>query len=184
MRSGLKSSTSRLFLSRLFRRGSKKVSKLSVTSLCEGNPPVTDGFPPQKASNAGNVSIWWRHNGTRLPRCWWLHTQMIFLKPYSLSYCISVCSEWPPVITSIKKSTCLFVNWCSGSQFEDMPRLFNVNVIGMTLHLTSQYYLFDTDLDHRAGSFQFCCVENKNHIWRLIDVLCAICLGYVGLIVV
>ena len=25
--------------------------------LCEGNPPVTDGFPLQKASNAENVSI-------------------------------------------------------------------------------------------------------------------------------
>ena len=29
--------------------------------LCEGNPPVTDGFPWQMASNAENVSIWWRH---------------------------------------------------------------------------------------------------------------------------
>ena len=37
---------------RLFRRRSKKTPKLRVTGLCEGNPSVTDGFPPQRASNA------------------------------------------------------------------------------------------------------------------------------------
>ena len=35
---------------------------LSVTSLCEGNSPVTGEFPAQRASNAENVSIWWRHH--------------------------------------------------------------------------------------------------------------------------
>ena len=37
---------------RLSRRRSKKTSKLRVTGLCEGNPPVTDGFPSQRGSNA------------------------------------------------------------------------------------------------------------------------------------
>ena len=32
-------------LNRLFRRRSKKAWKLRVTGLCEGNPPVTGGFP-------------------------------------------------------------------------------------------------------------------------------------------
>ena len=36
----------------LFRRGSKKTSKLHVTGLCEGNSPVTGEFPPQRAGNA------------------------------------------------------------------------------------------------------------------------------------
>ena len=49
-------------LNRLFRCRSKKTSKLRVTGLCEGNPPVTGEFPSQKASNADNVSIWWRHH--------------------------------------------------------------------------------------------------------------------------
>ena len=49
-------------LNRLFRRRSKKSLKLRVTGLCEGNPPVTGGFPSQRASNAVNVSIWWRHH--------------------------------------------------------------------------------------------------------------------------
>ena len=35
----------------------KKTSKLGVIALCEGNPPVTGGFPTQRASNAENVSI-------------------------------------------------------------------------------------------------------------------------------
>ena len=52
---------SRLFLNHLFRRRSKKTSKLSVTGLREGKPPVTGGFPSQRASNAQNVSISWRH---------------------------------------------------------------------------------------------------------------------------
>ena len=46
----------------LFRRGSKKTSKLRVTGLCEGNSPGTDEFPAQMASCAENVSIWWRHH--------------------------------------------------------------------------------------------------------------------------
>ena len=49
-------------LSCLFRRRSKKISKLCVTGLCEGNPPVTGGFPSQRSSNAKNVSICWRHH--------------------------------------------------------------------------------------------------------------------------
>ena len=38
------------------RRRSKNTAKLRVTGLCAGNSPVT------KASNAENVSIWWRHH--------------------------------------------------------------------------------------------------------------------------
>ena len=45
-----------------FRRRTKKTSNLRVTGLCAGNSPVTGEFPAQKASNAENVSIWWRHH--------------------------------------------------------------------------------------------------------------------------
>ena len=44
-------------LNRLCRRRSKKISKLRVTDLCEGNSPVTGGFPSQRASNGENVSV-------------------------------------------------------------------------------------------------------------------------------
>ena len=50
-------------LNRLFRRRSKKTSKLRVTGLCAGNSPGTGEFPAQMASNAENVSIWWRLHG-------------------------------------------------------------------------------------------------------------------------
>ena len=42
-------------LNLLFRRRSKKTSKLRLTGL------MISGFPVQRASNAENVSIWWRH---------------------------------------------------------------------------------------------------------------------------
>ena len=46
----------------LFRRRSKKTSKLRVTGLCAGNWPGTGEFPSQRASYAENVSVWWRHH--------------------------------------------------------------------------------------------------------------------------
>ena len=49
-------------LNRLFRHRSNKIAKLRVTDLCEGNPSVTSEFPTQMASNAENVSIWWRYH--------------------------------------------------------------------------------------------------------------------------
>ena len=49
-------------LNRLFRRRSKKTSKLRVTGLCAGNSPGTDEFPAQMASNAESAFIWWRHH--------------------------------------------------------------------------------------------------------------------------
>ena len=51
-----------------FRSRSKKTSKLCVTGLCEGNSPVTGELPAQMASNAENVSIWWRHHDGLAPR--------------------------------------------------------------------------------------------------------------------
>ena len=38
-----------------------KHQKVRITGLCEGHPPVTGGFPSQRASNAENVSTWCRH---------------------------------------------------------------------------------------------------------------------------
>ena len=48
-------------LNRLFRHRSKKTSKLRVTGLREGYS-LPGEFPAQRASNAENVSIWWRHH--------------------------------------------------------------------------------------------------------------------------
>ena len=50
-------------LNRWYRCRSKNTSKLLGTGLWGGNSPVIGEFPAQRASNAENVSIWWRHHG-------------------------------------------------------------------------------------------------------------------------
>ena len=53
-------------LNHLFWHRSKKTSTLRVTGLCEGNWPLTGEFPAQRANNAENVSIWWRHHAMKI----------------------------------------------------------------------------------------------------------------------
>ena len=54
-----------------------KTSKHRVIGLCRENSPVTGEFPAQKASNAENVSIWWRYHA--------FENTLIF----TLAWCIS-----------------------------------------------------------------------------------------------
>ena len=49
-------------LNRLFRRRSKNIKAPRHWPLCAGNSPVTGEFHAQMASDAENVSIWWRHH--------------------------------------------------------------------------------------------------------------------------
>ena len=51
-------------LSRLFSATQRK-HQSSALLACVRNPPVTGGFPSQRASNVENVSIWWRHYEAR-----------------------------------------------------------------------------------------------------------------------
>ena len=46
--------------------------------LCDGNSPVTGEFPAQKATNAENVSIWWRHHAFEWVTfsCHWYRTSV------------------------------------------------------------------------------------------------------------
>ena len=80
-------------LNRLFRRGSRKTSKLRVTSLCAANSPVTGEFPAQRASNAEFFSIWWRHHALRNPivAVGWKGIVLLWTAP-------SVCIHVSPVI--------------------------------------------------------------------------------------
>ena len=55
---------------RLFRPRSKKTSKFRDTGVCMGNSPVTGEFPAQRASNAENASIWWRHHESNCSQYW------------------------------------------------------------------------------------------------------------------
>ena len=56
------SNHSRLFTLPFGQAQIKFTLKLRITGLCAGNSPVTGEFPAQMASNAENVSIWWRHH--------------------------------------------------------------------------------------------------------------------------
>ena len=40
----------------------RKHQNYASLAVCVGNSPVTGEFPAQRASNAENVSIWWRHH--------------------------------------------------------------------------------------------------------------------------
>ena len=72
---------------------SKKTSNLRVTGRCVGNSPVTGEFLAQMASNAENVSIWWRHHGLMfsvthyLPRMFWFNE--VLFKVHRLTAFIS-----------------------------------------------------------------------------------------------
>ena len=75
----------------LFRRRSKKTSQFRVAGLWAGNSPVTCEFPAQRASNAENVSIWWRHHVSR-----WKQGPS-YPTVYSCShFCVSNKKKLPP----------------------------------------------------------------------------------------
>ena len=81
-------------LNRLFRRKSKKTSKLRVTGLCAGNSPGTGEFSAQMASYAENVSIWWRHHDKTMPVGLWTHNKMSHNLPSRWSYRVLIVIFW------------------------------------------------------------------------------------------
>ena len=94
-------------LNRLFTRRSKKTSKLRATGLCVGNSPVTGELPAQRASNAENVSIWWRHHDeliylNAIRGCFVCHTvyEVMDLFPWemitkmAISFLLNVEKNW------------------------------------------------------------------------------------------
>ena len=99
-------------LSSLFGRRSKKTSKLRVTGLGARNSPGTSEFPAQMASNAENISIWWRHHDNEVcsahitvfnPTTQLLNArQIIFI----------ITSTWSSMINQFKR---LVLKWqCTG----------------------------------------------------------------------
>ena len=82
-------------LNHIFRRRSKKTSKLRLTGLCAGNSPGTGEFPAQRASNAENVSIFWRHHVMTVK---YKVLSNIPGKIYVLYYVIITLSSWHHLI--------------------------------------------------------------------------------------
>ena len=75
-----------LFTQRFILVQIKETSKLRVTGLCAGNSPVIGEFLVQKASNAENFSIWWRHDTALVQMPW---RQAIIWTNDCLRICVS-----------------------------------------------------------------------------------------------
>ena len=115
-------------LNRLFRRRSKKTSKLRFTGLCWGHSPGTGECPSQRAGNAENVSIWWRHRDLPtwanywllilgdwcdlLAACWrWLtRLRKIYSKTFSIK-CTNWNNSFYSCLYSIHSSQVLIREW-------------------------------------------------------------------------
>ena len=92
-------------LNRLFRRRSKKTSKLCVTGLCEGNSPVTGEFPAQRARNVDfflfndvigftrllKLEIFWK-----LFRCQECIKSLVFRLPSTINHSL-ILTHWTRV---------------------------------------------------------------------------------------
>ena len=112
-------------LNRLFRRRSKKTSKIRVTGLCAGNSPGAGEFPAQMAGNAENVSIWWRHHAASLvalysitadikvPLLWTCNNTHMSFSPPSLFESIWMKHCWTCKNTSLfwPNKVCLFTRF-------------------------------------------------------------------------
>ena len=107
-------------LKRLFRRRSKKTPKLCVTGLCVGNWPVTGQFPAQRASNAENVSIWWRHDVF-----WrrWLKRLLLWLLPHLPGTDVASPSPTDQAVIYIYHSPHLLRTWLV-FQYESFSIIF------------------------------------------------------------
>ena len=94
-------------LNRLFRRRSKKTSKLRVTGLCAGNSTVTGEFPAEIASYAEIGSIWWRHHEMQNRRTlnWYFNPSRV---PLSTVDSITVTSHGRHGHSNHRQFDCLF----------------------------------------------------------------------------
>ena len=100
----------------------KRTSKLRVTGLCEGNSPVTVEFPVQRARNAENFSIWWRH-----------HKTCIFCRACVLA-CVTTTLE--PLYASPELKFSL-----SHYRSRRLPERMLIWTVTMTYHIANRYVM-------------------------------------------
>ena len=126
-------------LNHLFRRRSKKTSKVRVTGRCEGILPATGEFPTQRASNAENVSIWWRHHGNLLDQCLYSMMHMLYLCACMSQHehvCILKLSRPSYIFMSLLLTRLLFVQIMACRLFSARPLLAVVLII---CHLDTEF---------------------------------------------
>ena len=98
-------------LNPLFRRRLKKTSKLRASALCVGNSPVTSEFPAQMASNAENVSIWWRHHEWSTSPCWYITRSALIMPINSCHHEMISVSLWTNMCENIALYLGFITHW-------------------------------------------------------------------------
>ena len=64
----------------------RKHQSSASLAFCAGNPPETGKFPAQMASNAENVSIWWRHHVLSPPQIEHYRELSLMTKKYRVTW--------------------------------------------------------------------------------------------------
>ena len=131
-------------INRLFRRRSKKTPKPRVTGLCAGNSPGNGEFPAQMASNAENVSIWWRHHG--IVMYWWLSQLLL----YKRKLCTDIMGN---VDSCIGLASSHFLNQCQSFCKWTIWLIFSKHGIKMQ-SFSFKKFIWKGSL-HKVG-FNFC----------------------------
>ena len=135
-------------LSRLFRHR----SKLRVTGLCEGNSPGTGEFPAQRASNAGNDSIWRRHHEVKFyTGCWYSSMPKLHWQSYRRWSWARGSNCIPLFCVDVITCPCSYLEaglWCPTTNTQKFTYLFHdfsmtVFSFSMTTNLSPMlhYYL-------------------------------------------
>ena len=161
-------------LNRLFRRKSKKTSKLRVTGLCAGNSPGTGEFPAQMASYAENVSIWWRHHGACIS-CHGLYDAMFVKYGYKIYF--RFFPEQSPVMKMqprwriipwdwpiVKRYICHIIMSISCFSYS---RCIGISVppsVNMNMRLFQNVYLFIAIADYNVVFSDHTCVWLKIYL--------------------
>ena len=95
-------------LNLFFRRISKKTSKLRVTGLFAWNSPGTGEFLAQMASNAENVSIWWRHHVNYK----WTQWSVVPITQGQKNQWYCVCQGWCYILLKYSDTFLYLVAYC------------------------------------------------------------------------
>ena len=101
----------------LFRVTTKETSKLGITGPCQRNPPVTGGFPSQRASNAERFSMSWCNHVH-----WCMYCTAFF-------YMLNFLHKHPTYYTELSLQVTLCWNFNNFSFGQDTPQMIYCNRI-------------------------------------------------------
>ena len=108
---------------------SRRRSKLRATGLCERNSPVTGEFPAQRASNAENVSIWWRHHGKEHQRMSSVRTIEGHMVPHRVPVtCQNIKSVYCNSRFCVVMTIGDWINFLKGLSLDTVNRIDNNNL--------------------------------------------------------